>query len=113
MAWGPDCWGSFSQWDKRALVGSMNRLAIRGLRGVKAYRVSALQSFEAGRYPRLLQQPRQGDVGRNPPRLVAREHYASHCCNTRVRWRIVSLILGRCMMDLANICCAFARLLPA
>jgi hypothetical protein len=38
---------------------------------------------------------------------------SGHCCNTRVRWRIVSLIRGRCLIALANMSRALSRLSPA
>jgi hypothetical protein len=43
------------------------------------------------------------DIRRDPPCLVAREGaYSGHCCNTRVRCRIVSQMRGRCWMAAAN-----------
>ena len=36
-----------------------------------------------------------------------------HSCNTRVRWRIVSLDFGRLLMKHSNNRCALARLFPA
>ena len=53
------------------------------------------------------------DVGRESSRLISREpNHSGHCCNTRVRCRIVSLIRDRCLIAAVKTSRPLSRLLP-